>query len=65
MYTLVSALRVVPIYLLGGGIDAPGTVANPNYGVTISDSKAREAAKAATLERERARLFLPRKPSNT
>lgn len=62
MCALVSALRAVPIYAPGGGTDAAGSAANPNYGVTITDSEAKEAAEAAALEREKARMF-PVKPT--
>lgn len=64
MCALVSALRAVPIYAPGGGGDAAGSAANPNYGVTISGSEAKEAAEAAALEREKARMFPLRKPSD-
>jgi hypothetical protein len=64
MCALVAALRAVPIYAPGGGGDAAGSAANPNYGVTITPSDAKEAAEAAAMDREKARLFPPRKPSD-
>jgi hypothetical protein len=64
MCALVAALRAVPIYPPGGGLDAAGSAANPNYGVTITDSEAKEAAEAAAMDREKARMFPIRKPSD-
>lgn len=64
MCALVAALRAVPIYPPGGGGDAAGSAANPNYGVTITGSEAKEAAEAAASDREKARLFPLRKPSD-
>jgi small-conductance mechanosensitive channel len=60
MCALISALKAVPIYAPGGGIDVQGSAANPNYGVTISRNQAKEAAEQAALEREKARM-IPRK----
>lgn len=59
MCALVAALKAVPIYGPGGGLDAAGSAANPGYSVTITDSDAKEAAKLAAKEREQARLFPP------
>jgi len=59
MCALVAALRAVPIYGPGGGADAAGSAANPNYSVTTSDAEAKEAAKLAAREREQARLYPP------
>ena len=59
MCALVAALRAVPIYGPGGGVDAAGSAANPSYSVTTSDAEAKEAAKIAAREREQARLFPP------
>lgn len=61
MCALVSALRAVPIYGPGGGLDAAGSAANPGYSVTISDADAKEAARVAAKERDQARLFPPPK----
>ncbi|KAK4620900.1 Mechanosensitive ion channel protein [Fulvia fulva] len=57
MCALVAALRAVPIYPPGGGIDAQGSAAAPNYSVTISDSEAKENAQHTAQEREEARLI--------
>jgi small-conductance mechanosensitive channel len=61
MCALVAALRAVPIYCPGGGEDAQGSAAAPNYNVNISDSEAREAAEEAANERERIRLIPTKK----
>lgn len=57
MLALVSALKVVPIYGPGGGGDAAGSAANPNYSVDISDAEAKRNFQAAEDERENARLI--------
>ena len=59
MCALVAALKAVPIYGPGGGLDAAGSAANPGYSVTITDADAKEAAKQAAKEREQLRLFPP------
>jgi small-conductance mechanosensitive channel len=59
MCALVAALRAVPIYGPGGGLDAAGSAANPSYSVTTSDAEAKEAARIAAKERVQARLFPP------
>ncbi|KAF2860352.1 hypothetical protein K470DRAFT_74795 [Piedraia hortae CBS 480.64] len=56
MCALITAIRAVPIYPPGGGVDDPGTKANPTYRVTISDEEAKKAAKDAEQERKDARL---------
>ncbi|GIZ37597.1 hypothetical protein CKM354_000104000 [Cercospora kikuchii] len=61
MCALVAALRAVPIYGPGGGVDAAGSAANPNYAVTISDSEAKENAQHTADEREKARLVPTKK----
>ncbi|KAM3421824.1 putative MscS family protein C2C4.17c [Cercospora zeina] len=61
MCALVAALRVVPIYGPGGGSDAAGSAANPNYAVTITDSEAKENAEHAADEREKLRLVPTKK----
>lgn len=57
MCALVSALRAVPINAPGGGGDAAGSAANPNYSVAISDSEAKENAQHSAEGREKARLI--------
>lgn len=59
MCALVAALRAVPIYGPGGGLDAAGSAANPSYSVTTSSVEAKEAAKLAANDRKQARLFPP------
>ncbi|KAI7543227.1 hypothetical protein KC319_g16373, partial [Hortaea werneckii] len=49
-------LKIVPIYPPGGGGDAAGSAANPNYGVTITEGEAKEHAEASAKAREDARL---------
>ncbi|KAH9845319.1 Mechanosensitive ion channel MscS [Teratosphaeria destructans] len=61
MCALVAALRAVPIYGPGGGSDAQGSKAAPNYGVTITDQEAKEAAEQAKMDREKARLVPQKK----
>lgn len=61
MCALVAALRAVPIYAPGGGVDAAGSAANPNYSVTISDSEAKENAQQTAEDREKARLVATKK----
>ncbi|RMZ28410.1 hypothetical protein D0859_07502 [Hortaea werneckii] len=56
MCALVAALKIVPIYAPGGGYDAAGSAANPNYGVTITEGEAKEHAEATAKAREDARL---------
>ncbi|KAI5361039.1 putative EF-hand domain, mechanosensitive ion channel MscS, LSM domain superfamily [Septoria linicola] len=56
MCALVAALRAVPIYGPGGGTDAAGSAANPNYSVAISDSEAKENAEHAADGREKLRM---------
>ncbi|OTA37684.1 hypothetical protein BTJ68_02510 [Hortaea werneckii EXF-2000] len=56
MCALVAALKIVPIYPPGGGGDAAGSAANPNYGVTITEGEAKEHAEASAKAREDARL---------
>ncbi|TKA23332.1 hypothetical protein B0A50_07540 [Salinomyces thailandicus] len=56
MCALIAALKTVPIYAPGGGGDASGSAANPNYGVTITESQAKEHAEATAKAREQARL---------
>ena len=58
---MVSALKAVPIYPPGGGIDAAGSAAAPAYSVAISEAEAKEHADAAKQDREKARLV----PSKT
>jgi small-conductance mechanosensitive channel len=60
MCALVSALKAVPIYPPGGGVDAAGSAANPTYSVGISHSEAKEHADEASQGREQARL-IPKK----
>ncbi|EME41529.1 Mechanosensitive ion channel-like protein [Dothistroma septosporum NZE10] len=57
MCALVCALRAVPIYAPGGGGDAAGSAASPNYSVAISDSEAKENAQHTAAKREQARLI--------
>lgn len=64
MCALVAALRAVPIYAPGGDEDAAGSAANPSHNVAITASDAKEAAEAAAMGREKARLFPLRKPSD-
>ncbi|EME88708.1 uncharacterized protein MYCFIDRAFT_213383 [Pseudocercospora fijiensis CIRAD86] len=61
MCALVAALRAVPIYAPGGGGDAAGSAANPNYSVAITDSEAKENAQHTADEREKARLVATKK----
>lgn len=61
MLALCSALKTVPIYGPGGGGDAAGSAANPNYSVSISDSEAKENAHATAEARESARLVPTKK----
>lgn len=61
MCALVAALRAVPINAPGGGSDAAGSAANPNYSVAISDSDAKENAQHTAEEREKARLIPTKK----
>ncbi|CAK3819895.1 calcium channel [Lecanosticta acicola] len=61
MCALVSALRAVPIYAPGGGGDAAGSAAKPNYSVAISDSEAKENAQSTAADREKARLIPSKK----
>jgi small-conductance mechanosensitive channel len=56
MCALVSALKVVPIYPPGGGVDVAGTAANPTYTVGITHPEAKEHADMASKGREDARL---------
>ncbi len=56
MCALVSALKTVPIYPPGGGVDAAGSAANPTYSVGITHPEAKEHADVAAKEREAARL---------
>lgn len=53
---MVSALKAVPIYPPGGGADAQGSAAAPNYSVAISEAEAKEHADATKQDREAARL---------
>lgn len=57
MCALVSALRIIPINAPGGGGDAAGSAANPNYSVAITDAQAKENAKASADGRESGRLI--------
>jgi len=61
MCALVSALRAVPIYGPGGGGEAAGSAANPNYSVAISDALASENKKAAADTKEGKRLIPTKK----
>lgn len=61
MCALVSALRVVPIYAPGGGGDAAGSKANPNYSVAISDDIAKKNAADSADAKEKKRLVPAKK----
>ena len=56
MCALVSAMRTVPIYPPGGGVDLAGSAANPTYSVAITHPEAKEHADMASKDREGARL---------
>ncbi|KAF2724889.1 hypothetical protein K431DRAFT_281364 [Polychaeton citri CBS 116435] len=56
MCALMSALKLVPIHGPGGGGDAAGSAANPNYSVSISDTVAKENATASAKSKDAARL---------
>ena len=56
MCALVSALKAVPIYAPGCGIDVQGSAALPAYSVAISPLEAKEYAQEAAKGREDARL---------
>ena len=61
MCALTSALRKVPIYPPGGGADAAGSAANPNYSVAITAGDAKEYADETAKDRENARLIPTKK----
>ncbi|KAK5169785.1 uncharacterized protein LTR77_005763 [Saxophila tyrrhenica] len=61
MCALVSALKAVPIYPPGGGVDAAGSAANPNYSVAIDEGAVKEHADSAAQDREKARLVPTKK----
>jgi len=61
MCALVAATRAVPIYGPGGGTDAAGTAANPNYSVAITEALHKEHAQATADTRESARLISHKK----
>ena len=61
MCALVSALKAVPIYAPGGGVDAQGSAALPSYSVAISHSEAKENAEEAKKGREESRLVPTKK----
>jgi small-conductance mechanosensitive channel len=61
MCALVSALKVVPIYPPGGGIDVAGSAANPTYSVGITHPEAKEHADVSAKAREDARLVPTKK----
>ena len=65
MCALVSALKAVPIYPPGGGTDAAGSAANPNYSVAISHNEAKEHKDVATQGREDKRLVPLKKIEET
>ncbi len=56
MCALVSALKAVPVYPPGGGVDVAGTAANPTYTVGISHGEAKEHADESSQDREKSRL---------
>jgi len=60
MCALVSALKAVPIYPPGGGVDVQGSAANPNYNVALSQGEVKEYADDASKGREDVRL-VPKK----
>ncbi|QIW94929.1 hypothetical protein AMS68_000447 [Peltaster fructicola] len=64
MCALVSALRAVPIYAPGGGGEAQGSAANPNYSVSINDTEAKDNAKKAADGKAAARLIPPKKTND-
>lgn len=61
MCALVLALRKVPINAPGGGNDALGGPANPNYSVAVTDSWATEARDKSAAKKDAKRL-VPTKP---
>lgn len=71
MCALVQALRRVPINGPGGGGDALGSSANPQYSVSVSDGFAVEAREASADNKDKGRLVPKKKveeamsPSNT
>ncbi|KAK3690765.1 hypothetical protein LTR37_018987 [Vermiconidia calcicola] len=56
MCALVSALKAVPIYPPGGGVDAAGSSANPTYTVGITPGEHKEHADEAAKGRDDSRL---------
>ena len=65
MCALVSALKAVPIYPPGGGIDVAGTPANPTYTVGITHGDAKEHAEEAAKGRDSGRLVPLKKIEET
>ena len=61
MCALISALKAVPIYAPGGGGDAQGSAAAPNYNVAITETEAKEHKDVADKDREEARLVPTKK----
>lgn len=62
MCALVLALRKIPINAPGGGGPALGSVDQPTYSVTVSDSQAAANREAAAKTRDAKRLFPAEKP---
>lgn len=63
MCALVLALRKIPINAPGGGGPALGSVDQPTYSVTVSDSQAAANREAAAKTRDAKRLFPAEKPA--
>ncbi|ESZ93451.1 hypothetical protein SBOR_6158 [Sclerotinia borealis F-4128] len=65
MCALVLALRKVPIHAPGGGGDALGGAANPNYSVAVTDDWAAEARDKSSATKDSKRLVPTKSLKNT
>lgn len=65
MCALVLALRKIPINGPGGGGDALGGPANPNYSVAVSDEWAAEAREKSSITKDSKRLIPTKATKNT
>ncbi|KAG4034176.1 hypothetical protein MFRU_003g01490 [Monilinia fructicola] len=64
MCALVLALRKIPIHAPGGGGDALGGPANPNYSVSVTDEWAAQARDKSTATKDSKRLVPTLKNTN-